>query len=162
MALLDVPVTTIDGDETTLNGYQGKALLVVNVASKCGFTKQYAGLEKIHEEYADRGFAVLGFPCNQFGGQEPGTEKEIQEFCSTTWNVTFPLFAKVDVNGSERHPLYAELTKAPKQNGEHGDIDWNFEKFLVSPEGEVVGRFDSRTEPQDPAIVEAIESHLPG
>jgi glutathione peroxidase len=161
MALLDAPVTTIDGEETTLNQYKGKALLVVNVASKCGFTKQYAGLEQIHEKYADRGFAVLGFPCNQFGGQEPGTEQEIQEYCSATWNVTFPLFSKIEVNGPERHPLYTELTKTPKQDGEPGDIEWNFEKFLVSPEGEVVARLGASTKPEDPALIEAIEAQLP-
>jgi glutathione peroxidase len=161
MALLDVPVTTIDGDETTLNEYKGRALLVVNVASKCGFTKQYAGLEKIYEQYADRGFAVLGFPCNQFGGQEPGTDQEIREFCSTTWNVTFPLFAKVEVNGPHRHPLYAELTKTPKQDGEPGDIEWNFEKFLVSADGEVIGRYGTSTTPEDPALAAAIEAQLP-
>jgi glutathione peroxidase len=161
MTLLDVPVTTIDGEDTTLNEYKGRALLVVNVASRCGFTQQYAGLQKIYEQYAERGFAVLGFPCNQFGGQEPGTEQEIQELCSTTWNVTFPLFAKVEVNGRDRHPLYAELTKVAKQGGEPGDVEWNFEKFLVSPDGEVVARFGSATTPEDPALIAAIEAQLP-
>jgi glutathione peroxidase len=162
MSLLDVPVTTIDGEQISLNEYKGRALLVVNVASKCGFTKQYAGLEALYERYADRGFAVLGFPCNQFGEQEPGTEEEIAEFCSATWNVTFPLFSKIEVNGPDRHPLYEELAKAPKRDGEPGDIEWNFEKFLVSPEGEVVARYGARTTPEDPSLVEAIEAQLPG
>ena len=161
MALFDVPVTTIEGDETTLTEYKGKALLIVNVASQCGFTKQYAGLERIYERYADRGFAVLGFPCNQFGEQEPGTEQEIQEFCSTTWNVTFPLFAKIEVNGDNRHPLYAALTETPTQDGRAGDVEWNFEKFLVSPEGDVVARFSTGTDPEAPELIEALEAQLP-
>ncbi|MGZ4590760.1 MAG: glutathione peroxidase [Frankiaceae bacterium] len=161
MALLDVPVTTIEGDETTLNEYKGEALLIVNVASRCGFTKQYAGLERIYERYADRGFAVLGFPCNQFGEQEPGTEQEIQEFCSTTWNVTFPLFAKIEVNGDNRHPLFAALTETPTQDGRTGDVEWNFEKFLISPDGDVVARFSTGTEPEAPSLIEALEAQLP-
>jgi glutathione peroxidase len=162
MSLLDLPVTTIDGHETTLAEHAGKTLLIVNVASKCGFTKQYAGLEALHEAYAERGFAVLGFPCNQFGGQEPGTEAEIQEFCSTTWGVTFPLYAKVEVNGADRHPVYAELTETADSSGKAGDIEWNFEKFLVSRDGQVLTRFRSAVTPEDPALVEAVEKDLAG
>jgi glutathione peroxidase len=162
VTLLDTPVTTIDGNETTLAELAGgKALLIVNVASKCGFTRQYEGLEQLHEKYGDRGFSVLGFPCNQFGGQEPGTEQEIQEFCSTTWGVTFPLFAKVEVNGPGRHPLFAQLTETATQGGEAGDVQWNFEKFLISPEGKVVARFGTKTEPEDVELVDAIEAQLP-
>jgi glutathione peroxidase len=162
MPVLDLPVTTIDGHETTLAEHAGKTLLIVNVASKCGFTKQYAGLEALHEAYAERGFAVLGFPCNQFGGQEPGTEAEIQEFCSTTWGVTFPLYAKVDVNGPDRHPIYAELTETADSSGKAGDVEWNFEKFLVSRDGHVLTRFRSAVTPEDPGLVEAIEKDLAG
>jgi glutathione peroxidase len=160
MPLLDVPVTTIDGRDTTLAEHAGQTLLVVNVASKCGFTKQYAGLEALHEAYADRGFAVLGFPSNQFGGQEPGTEQEIQAFCSTTFGVTFPLFAKVEVNGPGRHPLYAALTETPDAEGAAGDVQWNFEKFLVSRDGRTVTRFRSAVTPEDPALVSAVEQDL--
>jgi glutathione peroxidase len=160
MALHDVPLTTIDGAKADLADYAGTTLLIVNVASKCGFTRQYEGLEKLHKEYADRGFAVLGFPCNQFGAQEPGTAEEIQEFCSLTWGVTFPLFDKVDVNGDDRHPLYAQLTETPDAAGKAGDVQWNFEKFLVSRDGSVLGRFRSKTEPDDPALVAAVEADL--
>jgi glutathione peroxidase len=160
MPLLDVPVTTLDGRETTLAEHAGETLLVVNVASKCGFTKQYAGLEALHERYADRGFAVLGFPCNQFGGQEPGTAEEIQEFCSTTFGVTFPLYAKVEVNGPDRHPLYAELTQTADADGTAGDVQWNFEKFLVSRDGSTVTRFRTRVTPEDAELVEAVEKDL--
>jgi glutathione peroxidase len=162
MALLDVPVTTIDGRETTLAEHAGETLLVVNVASKCGFTKQYAGLEALHERYAGRGFAVLGFPSNQFGGQEPGTEAEIQEFCSTTFGVTFPLFAKVEVNGPDRHPLCAALTETTDASGAAGDVQWNFEKFLVSRDGATVTRFRSDVTPEDGVLVEAVEKDLAG
>jgi glutathione peroxidase len=154
-------VITVDGRATTLAEHEGKALLLVNVASKCGLTPQYTGLEQLHETYAERGFSVLGFPCNQFKGQEPGTPQEIQEFCSTTYGVTFPLYEKLDVNGPGRHPLYALLTAVPDAGGEAGDVQWNFEKFLVSPEGSVVGRFRPDTEPDDPALVSAIEEQLP-
>jgi glutathione peroxidase len=158
--LYDIPLHTIDGDPTTLGAHRGKALLVVNVASKCGLTPQYEGLERLQKRYADRGFTVLGVPCNQFGGQEPGSSEEIQTFCSTTYGVTFPLLAKSDVNGEDRHPLYAELTQAADAAGEAGDITWNFEKFLVSPAGEVVGRFRPRTEPESAEVTEAIETQL--
>ncbi|HUQ38612.1 MAG TPA: glutathione peroxidase [Acidimicrobiales bacterium] len=161
MSIYDAPVQALDGSEASLADYKGKALLVVNVASKCGLTPQYAGLETLHETYADRGFAVLGFPCNQFGGQEPGTSEEIATFCSTTYGVTFPMFAKVDVNGENRHPLFTELTKVPDNEGRDGDILWNFEKFLISPDGEVVARFDPRVQPDDDALVAAVEASLP-
>jgi len=161
MALYDIPIHTLSGDESSLAPYRGKALLLVNVASKCGLTPQYEGLERLQETYGDKGFSVLGFPCNQFMGQEPGTAEEIQQFCSTTYGVTFPMFEKIDVNGEERHPIYTTLTETPDAEGEAGDITWNFEKFLVSPTGEVVGRFRPQVEPEDPAVVEAIEAQLP-
>src|SRR5688500_5449528 len=134
-SLHDIPLTTLDGQETTLGELKGKAVLVVNVASKCGLTPQYAGLEQLHAQYADRGFTVVGFPCNQFGGQEPGSEEEIATFCSTTYGVTFPLMQKVEVNGPNRHPVYEILTQTPAADGAEGDIRWNFEKFVLSPEG---------------------------
>ncbi len=160
--LLDLPVATLDGAPTTLGALTGgRPALVVNVASRCGLTPQYTGLEALHEEYGPRGFTVVGVPCNQFMGQEPGTAEEIQQFCSTTYGVTFPLLAKTDVNGADRHPLYAELTKAADDTGEAGDVQWNFEKFLLSPDGTVVRRFRPRTEPDAPEVIEAIESVLP-
>ncbi|WNI17968.1 glutathione peroxidase [Actinacidiphila sp. ITFR-21] len=159
--LYDIPLHTIDGTPTTLGDHRGKALLVVNVASKCGLTPQYEGLERLQQRYADRGFTVLGVPCNQFAGQEPGTAEEIQTFCSTTYGVTFPLLEKIEVNGDSRHPLYSELTQAADGAGEAGDITWNFEKFLVSADGEVVGRFRPRTEPEAPEVTAAIEAQLP-
>jgi glutathione peroxidase len=162
LSINDIPVTTLSDQATTLGELGGKVLLVVNVASKCGLTPQYTGLEKLQERYADKGFSVVGFPCNQFAGQEPGTAEEIQTFCSTTYGVSFPLFAKIDVNGEARHPLYAELTQTEDAEGAAGDVQWNFEKFLISPEGEVVGRFRPRTEPEDETIVKAIEATLPG
>jgi len=161
MGLYDIPLHSLDGAPTTLGAYRGKAVLVVNVASKCGLTPQYEGLERLQKRYADRGFTVLGVPCNQFGGQEPGTAEEIQTFCSTTYGVSFPLLAKVEVNGEGRDPLYAELTQAPDAQGEAGDIQWNFEKFLLSTEGEIVGRFRPRTEPEAAEVTEAIEAQLP-
>ncbi|MFI9388726.1 glutathione peroxidase [Kutzneria sp. NPDC052558] len=161
MSILDLQLTTLGGEPTTLGALGDKALLVVNVASKCGLTPQYAGLERLHEQYADRGFAVVGIPCNQFMGQEPGTAEEIQTFCSTTYGVTFPMMAKVDVNGDERHPLYTELTQTADAEGAAGDVQWNFEKFLVAPGGKVVGRFRPRTEPEDAGLVAAVESVLP-
>ncbi|MFJ5609365.1 glutathione peroxidase [Streptomyces sp. NPDC093221] len=160
-SLYDIPLNTVDGDPTTLGAHAGKAVLVVNVASKCGLTPQYEGLERLQKRYADRGFTVLGVPCNQFGGQEPGTAEEIQTFCSTTYGVSFPLLEKADVNGANRHPLYARLTDVPDAAGEAGDITWNFEKFLVSASGEIVGRFRPRTEPEAAEVVGAIEAQLP-
>ena len=161
MTIFDVPIRTLNGEPSSLAEQKGKALLLVNVASKCGLTPQYAGLERIHERYADRGFAVLGFPCNQFGGQEPGSPDEIATFCSTTYGVTFPMYEKIDVNGQGRHPLYAELTQAADAAGEAGDIQWNFEKFLVSPTGAVVARYRPTTVPEAPEVVSAIEANLP-
>ncbi|MCA1822859.1 MAG: glutathione peroxidase [Mycobacteriales bacterium] len=161
MTIYDVPLRTLSGEPTSLREHKGKALLIVNVASKCGFTPQYAGLEKLHETYRDRGFSVLGFPCNQFKGQEPGTAEEIAEFCSLTYGVTFPLYEKLDVKGDAQHPLYAELTQATDADGVAGDVQWNFEKFLVSAEGEVVGRFRTLVTPEDEALVSAVEATLP-
>ena len=161
MSIYDAPVATLKGETATLTDQQGKALLIVNVASKCGLTPQYTGLEKLQETYGDKGFAVLGFPCNQFGGQEPGTAEEIETFCSMTYGVSFPMYEKVEVNGPDRHPLYEQLTAAPDAEGKAGDIAWNFEKFLISPEGEVVGRFRPLVEPEAPELVAAIEAQLP-
>jgi glutathione peroxidase len=160
VTLLDTPVNTLAGQPATLGVLAGKTLLIVNVASKCGLTPQYEGLERLQERYAGRQFSVVGFPSNQFGGQEPGTAEEIQEFCSTTYGVTFPLFEKIDVNGPGRHPIYAELTAVPDAAGEAGDIQWNFEKFLVSHDGKVLARFRPRTEPESPEVIEAIEASL--
>ena len=161
MSLYDIPINTLDGKPASLKDYQGKAVLLVNVASRCGLTPQYEGLERLHERYADRGFTVVGVPCNQFMGQEPGTAEEIQEFCSATYGVTFPLLEKIEVNGDDRHPLYAELTETTDAEGNNGDIQWNFEKFLISSDGSVLKRFRPRTEPEAPEVVEAIEAALP-
>jgi glutathione peroxidase len=147
-AAYDFAATTIDGEEQALSAYQGKVLLVVNVASKCGFTPQYAGLEKLHREFADAGLAVLGFPCDQFGHQEPGDEAEIKEFCSTTYDVTFPMFAKIDVNGDDTHPLY-EWLKSEQRGVLGGRIKWNFTKFLVDRSGQPVRRYAPNTAPED-------------
>ena len=155
----DIPVTSLDGSDVSLKDLGGP-LLIVNVASKCGLTPQYEGLEQLAKTYGDKGLTVVGVPCNQFMGQEPGTAEEIATFCSTTYGVTFPLLEKTDVNGDARHPLYAELTQATDADGEAGDIQWNFEKFLVNADGEVVNRFRPRTEPTDPTVVAAIESVL--
>jgi glutathione peroxidase len=161
MAIYDVKVNQLDGTPASLGDYKGKAVLIVNVASHCGLTPQYAGLEKLHETLGGRGFEVLGFPCNQFLEQEPGTAEEIQEFCTTNYGVQFPLFAKIEVNGEGQHPLYKQLNAVPDAEGYTGDIRWNFEKFLVSPAGEVVGRFNPTVTPEDPALVSAIEEQLP-
>jgi glutathione peroxidase len=160
MTLYDIPLRTLSGEPTSLADYRDRAVLVVNVASQCGLTPQYAGLEQLQKEYGDRGFTVLGVPCNQFAGQEPGSAEEIATFCSATYGVSFPLLEKSDVNGETRHPLYAELTKVADAEGEAGDVQWNFEKFLISPRGEVT-RFRPRTEPGSPEIVSAIEALLP-
>ncbi|MER6996042.1 glutathione peroxidase [Streptomyces sp. NPDC000410] len=159
MTLYDIPLRTLTGEPTSLAAYANQTILLVNVASKCGLTPQYEGLERLQKQYADRGFTVLGVPCNQFAGQEPGSADEIQTFCSTTYGVTFPLLEKVDVNGEGRHPLFAELTKTADADGEAGDVQWNFEKFLISPQGEVT-RFRPRTEPDAPEVTAAIEAHL--
>jgi len=160
MSIFDAPINTLDGTPTSLAEQKGKALLLVNVASKCGLTPQYEGLERIQKQYGDRGFTVLGFPCNQFMGQEPGSPEEIATFCSTTYGVSFPLYEKIDVNGDNRHPIYAELTAVPDETGAAGDVQWNFEKFLVSPAGEIVGRFRPLVEPESPELTAAIEANL--
>ena len=161
MSIYDAPVKTLQGEPSTLGEHKGKAI-VVNVASKCGLTPQYTALEELQKTYADRGFSVVGFPCNQFGGQEPGTAEEIETFCSTTYGVTFPLYEKIDVNGQQRHPIYNELTATPYVDGtEPGDIKWNFEKFLISPEGEIVARFNPTVAPDAPEVVSLIEENLP-
>ena len=161
MSVHDVSINTLAGDPASLANHAGKALLVVNVASKCGLTPHYEGLQRLHERYADAGFTVLGFPCNQFGGQEPGTHEEIAELCSTTYSVTFPVYEKIDVNGARRHPIFATLTAAPDAEGAAGEVQWNFEKFVVAPDGEVVARFRPPTDPEAPELVAAIEGVLP-
>ncbi|WP_017933453.1 glutathione peroxidase [Nocardioides sp. Iso805N] len=159
MSILDAPIARLDGTSATLGELTGgRPALLVNVASKCGLTPQYEGLEKLAESYP--GLAVIGFPCNQFMGQEPGSPEEIAEFCSATYGVTFPLTEKIEVNGEGRHPIYQELTKAADEAGTDGDIQWNFEKFLVSVDGEVLQRFSPRTEPEDPRVVDAITALL--
>ncbi|MCE4945918.1 MULTISPECIES: glutathione peroxidase [Streptomyces] len=161
MSLYDIPLRTLTGEPASLADYRGKALLVVNVASKCGLTPQYTGLERLQQRFADRGFSVLGFPSNQFAGQEPGTAEEIATFCSATYGVSFPLFEKTDVNGEQRHPLYAELSGTTDAEGAAGDVQWNFEKFLIDASGAVAGRFRPRTEPEAAELVAAIEAALP-
>ena len=163
MIIRDIPVKTLAGEETSLGSgdLAGKSLLVVNVASKCGLTPQYTALEELHERLAARGFSVVGFPCNQFGGQEPGTSAEIAEFCSATYGVTFPMFEKIEVNGPGRHPIYEALTAVPDASGDAGDIQWNFEKFLLRPDGTIAARFRPRTVPDAPEIVAEIEKVLP-
>jgi glutathione peroxidase len=158
MSLLDSPIARLDGTPATLREITGgRPALLVNVASRCGLTPQYTGLEQLHEKYAGRGFAVVGVPCNQFGGQEPGSPAEIAEFCSAGYGVTFPMTEKVEVNGEGRHPVYAELTAAPDEQGRTGDVQWNFEKFLVDGSGAVVARFSPRVEPEDARLVAAVE-----
>ena len=161
MTIFDIPVKTLAGQDSSLGSQSGKTLLVVNVASRCGLTPQYTALERLHEQFVSRGFAVVGFPCNQFGGQEPGTAEEIAEFCSASYGVTFPMFEKIEVNGPGRHPIYVELTTAPDADGKAGDVMWNFEKFLVRPEGTVAARFRSRTTPDSPEVLDAVEANLP-
>jgi glutathione peroxidase len=161
MSIYDVEIEGLLGGSADLAQYRGRAVLVVNVASKCGLTPQYTGLERLQEDYAGRGFTVLGVPCNQFMGQEPGTAEEIAQFCSATYGVTFPLTEKVDVNGPQRHPLYQGLVGTPDASGHTGDIRWNFEKFLIAPDGTVAARFDPRTEPGADEVVGAIEKTLP-
>jgi glutathione peroxidase len=162
VTIYDIPVKTLAGQDSSLGalGLDGKTLLVVNVASKCGLTPQYTALERLQSEYAGLGFSVVGFPCNQFGGQEPGTAEEIAEFCSATYGVTFPIFEKIEVNGPGRHAIYAELTAAPDVDGEAGDIQWNFEKFVVRPGGVVAARFRPGTTPDSPEVLAAIEDAL--
>jgi len=162
VTIFDIPVKTLAGQDSSLgSAAPGSTLLIVNVASKCGLTPQYTALEKLHEQFASRGLAVVGFPCNQFGGQEPGSAEEIAEFCSATYGVTFPMFEKIEVNGPGRHPIYASLTEVPDASGEAGDIQWNFEKFLIRPDGTVAGRFRSRVTPDSAEVLVAIEASLP-
>ncbi len=154
----EIAVKDIDGKATTLAPYQGRVLLIVNVASQCGYTPQYAGLQAAFDKYQARGLTVLGFPCNQFGEQEPGSNAEIKKFCTTTFHVTFPLFDKIEVNGAKRHPLYAAL--AGKDSPFAGDIGWNFTKFLVGRNGKILKRFDSAVEPDSAEVIKAIEAAL--
>jgi glutathione peroxidase len=159
--LWTAPIHTLQGAATKLADFKGKALLLVNVASKCGLTPQYTALEALHEKLAPKGFSVIGFPCNQFGGQEPGTPEQIQTFCSTTYGVTFPLTEKIDVNGAGRHAIYRQLTAIADATGKAGDIRWNFEKFVVSADGSKITRFNPQVAPDDPAVLAAIEAGLP-
>jgi glutathione peroxidase len=159
--LYSAPIHALDGTPADLHDYTAKALLIVNVASQCGLTPHYEGLERLHEKYSARGFSVLGFPCNQFGAQEPGTAEEIQSFCSTNYSVTFPLFEKIEVNGDGRHPVYSVLTQVPDEKGRTGDITWNFEKFVVAPGASSITRFSPTTDPEAEPLVAAIEAALP-
>ena len=161
MSFYDVAISGLDGSPIELSSLAGKEVLVVNVASKCGLTPQYEGLEQLQRRFGDKGFTVLGVPCNQFAGQEPGSADEIQTFCSTTYGVTFPLTEKIEVNGDGRHPLYDLLTETPDPEGKAGDIQWNFEKFLVSPDGKIVARFRPLVDPASDELVGAIEANLP-
>lgn len=156
MTLYDIPLRTLAGEPSSLAQFRGDTMLIVNVASKCGLTPQYEGLEALHQRYASRGFHVIGFPCNQFAGQEPGTAEEIQTFCSTTYGVSFPMFEKIDVNGEDQSPVYAELVSVADEDGYVGDVRWNFEKFLVAPDGRVT-RFAPQVTPEDPTLVAAID-----
>src|SRR5829696_3796623 len=161
--LTDITLTTLDGRPTTLGELADGAALVVNVASKCGLTPQYTALEQLAQDYGDRGLTVIGVPCNQFMGQEPGTAEEIATFCSTNYGVTFPLLAKTDVNGADRHPLYQQLVDvADADDGHTGDIRWNFEKFLIAPGGDIVARFNPMVEPTSDEVVGQVEKTLPG
>lgn len=160
MSISNISINTLSGQPTSLGELGANVMLIVNVASKCGLTPQYTGLEALHEKYSARGFSVVGVPCNQFMGQEPGTPEEIATFCSSTYGVTFPLLEKIDVNGDNRHPMYQELTAVADGEGVDGDIRWNFEKFLVAANGEILGRFSPMVTPDDANLVAAIESHL--
>ncbi len=157
---LSFKVESIDGEAVNLEDYRGKVVLVVNVASECGLTPQYAGLQSLYEKYGDKGLVVLGFPCNQFGGQEPGTEADIKQFCSTKYSVTFPLFSKVEVNGSGAAPLYQYLTSQSTKPVGSGKISWNFEKFLIGRDGQIVNRFSPRVAPADAELLKAVEAEL--
>ena len=160
MSVHDFKVKTIDGKEASLADYKGKALLIVNTASQCGYTPQYAGLEALYAKYRERGFTVLGFPSNDFGGQEPGSNAEIKKFCELRYKTTFPLFSKIPVKGPDADPLYKYLTGLPGKQG--GAITWNFNKFLVAPDGKVIEHFDSRVEPMSPELTSKVEQILPG
>ena len=157
-SIYSIPLKDIDGKDTSLKPYQGKVLLIVNVASKCGYTPQYAGLEATYQKYKDQGLEVLGFPCNQFGGQEPGTDEQIKEFCTSKYNVTFPMFDKIEVNGPNRNPLY--VTLAGEGSPTAGNIHWNFTKFLISRDGKILKRFESKVKPDSPEVTQAIEAAL--
>jgi glutathione peroxidase len=157
-SLYNLPLKDIDGHDATLKPYAGKVLLIVNVASRCGFTPQYAALEALYQKYAAQGLVICGFPCNQFGGQEPGTDAEIKQFCTAKYNVTFPLFDKLEVNGANRHPLYLAL--AGQDSPFPGDIKWNFTKFLIGRDGKILNRFDSKVKPDSEAVTQAIEAAL--
>jgi glutathione peroxidase len=159
MALIDEPIHTLQGEPTSLGALGATTVLAVNVASKCGLTPQYTGLEQLQTTYGDQGFTVVGFPCNQFGAQEPGTAEEIETFCSTTYGVSFPMMEKIEVNGDGRHPIYDELTSVADAEGHSGDIRWNFEKFLIAADGTIT-RFSPMTAPDDPALIAAIEASL--
>jgi glutathione peroxidase len=156
----NVPIKTLQGKDAKLSDYKGKALLLVNVASKCGLTPQYTTLEALQKKYEAQGFTVIGFPCNQFGGQEPGSAEEIQQFCSTTYGVTFPMMEKIDVNGPGRHEIYKSLTAINDTKGEGGDIRWNFEKFVVSADGTQITRFHPKVAPDNPAVIAAVEAAI--
>ncbi len=156
--IFDLVVKDIDGKDVKLSDYKGKVLLIVNVASKCGYTPQYEGLQKIYEEYKEKGFEILAFPCNDFKGQEPGTNEEIKEFCTSNYGVSFKLFDKVKVLGSDREPLYERLINS--ESVEKGDVKWNFEKFLISKDGEIVGRFRSKVKPESEELTSEIEKYL--
>jgi glutathione peroxidase len=159
VSILDAKIARLDGTQTTLGEITaGRSALLVNVASKCGLTPQYTGLEQLHETYGDERFTVVGIPCNQFHGQEPGTAEEIAEFCSATYGVTFPMTEKIEVNGEGRHEIYAELVRTPTEKGEGGDVSWNFEKFLIAADGTVVARFSPQVEPDDPRLVDAVKA----
>lgn len=158
-SIYEFPVTDIDGNETSLEKYKGKVILIVNVASKCGYTPQYEGLQKIYEEYEDDGLVILGFPANNFNGQEPGTEEDIKQFCTLNYGVTFPLSSKVSVKGDDQDPLFSYLTSQPNQDFE-GEINWNFEKFLIDKEGNLIRRFRSKVKPESPELKSAIKSLL--
>ncbi len=160
-AMWTAPIKTLQGKDTKLEAFKGKALLLVNVASKCGLTPQYTQLEDLQKKYADKGFTVVGFPCNQFGGQEPGSAEEIETFCSKNYGVTFPMMEKIDVNGEKRHAIYKELVPLTDDTGKTGDIQWNFEKFVVSADGKTITRFSPKTKPDDPKVVAAVEAGLP-
>jgi glutathione peroxidase len=162
MSVYDVSIKALDGSPVDLHDFDDREVLLVNVASKCGLTPQYTGLEELQKTYADRGFTVLGIPCNQFGGQEPGSSEEIAEFCSTNYGVTFPMTEKIEVNGDGRHELYQQLVEVPDvADGHTGDIRWNFEKFLLAPGGKVVARFGPMVEPTSDTVTDAIEANLP-
>jgi len=157
----NAPIRTLQGEDTTLEDFKGTALLLVNVASECGLTLQYASLEALHQHYEGQGFTVISFPCNQFGGQEPGSAEEIESFCTTHYDITFPMMEKIDVNGPDAHEIYRQLTALTDNTGHSGDIQWNFEKFVVAADGETITRFSPKTTPYDDVVVAAIEAGLP-